>query len=237
MRPLLVAASALALSAPVGACGGEEPGGGPDAGEQPADAAPSADAYVNLGVPGNLIGPHEMTYYWLASEAEHPGPNVEALYTSECSTIATVSSDFADALRLEGSGRLSDGRVLNYWGACGCANSPCFFEVDAAAPWGLGVQSLPLRPFRSIAVNTSDFSIGQSIYVEELDGLDMPGDPDYGQFRHDGCVTATDIGGGIGTGHIDFFAGLREHYLTLDALVGAETVTIYAGGERCPDAQ
>ncbi len=232
MRLLLFAASTLALVLSAGGCGGDELDPAvSDAGEEPTPA----DAFVNLGVPGSLLGPHQMTYYWLASESEHTGPKVEELYTSDCSTIATVSTSFADALKLEGSGRLSDGRVLNYGGVCGCDNSPCFFEVDESAPWGLGVQSLPLRPFRSIAVDTGDFSIGQSVYVEELDGLVMPGDADYGQYTHDGCVVATDVGSGIGSGHIDFFAGLREHYLTLDALVAASTVTIYEGGQRCPD--
>ena len=225
-----------------GACGGEafeEQGPdaspwSPDASPWSADASPlSADAKPMPAMPGAELGLFEMTYYWLAAEDEYSGPKVEELFAADCSSLAVVSASFADALRLEGAGRLSDGRLLNYEGSCSCANSPCFFQVDASTPWGLGVQNRALRPFRSIAVDTSRFAIGQGIYIKELDGLLMPGDADVGQYLHDGCVVADDIGGAIVAAHIDFFAGLREHYLVLVQAIASDTVTLHEGGERC----
>lgn len=183
--------------------------------------------------PGAVIGTFTLTYYWLTEEAEFNGTPSETLYSPECDALATVDPAFADALTLEGTGRLTDGRVLNYWNNCGCANSPCFFEVGKDHPWGAGVENRPLVPFRSLAVDVDLIDIGDWVYVAEFDGLMMPGDPPWGGFVHDGCVIADDIGGGINGQHIDFFSALRTHYLTLDGELGLNDVTVHGPGERC----
>lgn len=67
----------------------------------------------------------------------------------------------------------------------------------------------------------------------ELDGVTMPGDPSWGDFVHDGCVSADDTGGAIIGLHIDFFAGLRDCYYDLDDQLGLTEVTLYDGGDRC----
>src|SRR5688500_6385022 len=106
----------------VAACGGgpsEEP---PDG--APADAAPRPD-------PGPSLGSFELTYYWVTAEDEFPGAVDTAIYTDSCGVLAMVPEAFADSLDIEGTGRLADGRVINVDGACGCARSPCYFEVDA----------------------------------------------------------------------------------------------------------
>ncbi len=202
--------------------------GSPDAGAPDAQSS-SLDA----GAIGAALGSYEMTYYWLAFEQDHPGAAVETLYDEQCEELAQVSAGFADALRLEGSGKLLDGRVLNYEGACPCANTPCFYEVDASAPWGQGVENISLRPFRSIAVDPQRIAIGTGIYIHELDGLLMPGDAEIGMYRHDGCVVADDVGSAILNQHIDFFAGLREYYLEIGAAIGSDFVTLSEGGQRC----
>lgn len=184
--------------------------------------------------PGPALGSFQLTYYWVASEDEHPGTKNVSLYDPACKVLAVVSTGFADAITLEGTGRLSDGRLLNYDGPCACPKTPCFFEADAAHPWGYGVQSRALVPFRSIAVDTSVITIGTRVYVAELDGVTMPGTSDYGAFVHDGCVQADDVGGGIQGSHIDFFAGLKAHYQALDGQLGLTSVTLHAGGARCP---
>lgn len=183
--------------------------------------------------PGPQIGSFQLTYYWVSEESDHPSGSDETLYDPDCNALATVSSDFADALTLEGTGRLTDGRVLNYWNSCGCPNSPCFFEVDEEHPWGFGVENRALQPFRSLAVDTGVLSIGEWVYVAELDGLMMPGDPPWGAFVHDGCVVADDIGGGINGQHIDFFAGLRTFYTDLDGTLGITQATLHEPGDRC----
>ncbi len=195
-----------------------------DAAVAPADAAP----------PGMLLGAFQLTYYWVTSEDDYPGTKDTAIYDPACSVLATVTSEFASSLALEGTGRLSDGRVLNYDGSCGCPRSPCFFEVDEEHPWGVGVQNRPLIPFRSIAVDSDVIAYGDRIYVVELDGVAMPGESPWGDFVHDGCVTADDTGGAIIGMHIDFFAALRDHYYDLDGRLGLATATLHDGGARCP---
>jgi len=183
--------------------------------------------------PGDPLGEFQLTYYWVASEDDYGGEKTAVLYDPDCGEIATVDPEFADALALEGTGRLSDGRLLNYDGACDCPSSPCFFEVDARHPWGYGAEGRALVPFRSVAVDTAVVEIGRTLYLEELDGVSMPGDPSYGAFVHDGCVVADDVGGGIDGQHVDFFAALRPHYLELDGALGLSSVHVRDGGERC----
>ncbi len=193
----------------------------------------STTADEPLPDPGPEIGSFQLTYYWVSDEADHPGGSNETLYDPDCNALASVSADFADALTLEGTGRLTDGRVLNYWNSCGCPNSPCFFEVDEDHPWGFGVENRALQPFRSLAVDTAVLGIGDWVYVAEFDGVMMPGDPPWGGFVHDGCVIADDIGGGINGQHIDFFSGLRSFYGDLDGTLGITQVTLHAPGDRC----
>ena len=199
--------------------------GTPDTGE-PNDTGNNAN-------PGAVIGSFQLTYYWIASEEDHPGAATRTLYNPDCQPLANVSQSFEDALTLEGTGRLNDGRVLNYWNTCGCANSPCFFEVDAAHPWGHGVQNRALAPYRSLAVDTGVLSIGDAIYVAELDGVVMPGDSPWGNFVHDGCLVADDIGGAINGQHLDFFVGLRDSYLSINGELGLSSVTVHHPGDRC----
>ena len=198
-------------------------------GAQLSDAAPAFDA----APAGDLIGTFQLTYYWVTTEADYPGTPDTDLYDSDCTVLATVTSDFASALALEGTGKLIDGRVLNYWGSCGCPHSPCFFEVDAEHPWGVGVQNRALVPFRSIAVDIDVISYGSRIFIPELDGVLMPGDTPWGDFIHDGCVSADDTGGAIIGMHIDFFAALRDYYYDLNAELGLSNVTLHEGGDRC----
>ncbi len=169
----------------------------------------------------------------MTTEDEFSGAKDTALYDSSCTELATVPAKFAASLKLEGTGRLSDGRILNYDGACSCPTSPCYLVADAQHPWGYGAQGRALVPFRSIAVDTSVIAIGTPLYIAELDGVTMPGDAPWGQFVHDGCVMADDVGGGINGKHVDFFSALKQYYSTLDAELGITSVTVHEGGDRC----
>jgi 3D (Asp-Asp-Asp) domain-containing protein len=186
------------------------------------------------GSPGASLGSFVLTYYWVTAEDDFPGTKDTTLYDDSCGVIAVVTSGFADSLSVEGTGRLSDGRVVNVSGSCSCATSPCYGVVDAQHPWGYGAQNNALVPFRSIAVDRTVIALGTHLYIQEFDGVTMPGDPSYGGFVHDGCVSADDVGGGIVGKHVDFFAALEANYRTLDGELGLNSVTVYAGGTRCP---
>src|SRR5688572_4206490 len=96
--------------------------------------------------PGASLGAFELTYYWVTTEEEFTGAKDTNLHDSSCKLLATVTAKFAASLKLEGTGRLSDGRILNYDGSCSCPTSPCYLVADAAHPWGYGVKGVALVP-------------------------------------------------------------------------------------------
>lgn len=185
------------------------------------------------GEPGAALGSFELTYYWITEESAFGGSDSVSLYDDSCHELSKVPQGFADAIKLEGTGRLTDGTVLNYSGSCGCPTSPCYFAVDAEHPWGQGVQSRALVPFRSVAVDKSVVPYGSSLYIEQLDGVQMPGEAPWGGFVHDGCVSADDTGSAIIGKHLDFFSARRADYLSINSLLGVSHVTVREGGDRC----
>ncbi len=133
---------------------------------------------------------------------------------------------------MEGSGKLKDGRLLNAAGGCQCGE-PCFWVAGETHPWGAGVAERPLSPFRSVAVDSRQIKIGTTLYVAELDGLQMPPVGDMPSFVHDGCVVADDRGGNVRGKQIDFFAAERDHYIDFFRDRKLRRVSLYEGGERC----
>ena len=210
----------IVLLVVVAACGGRA--------SSTRDAAP-AEA-PDAAAPGASLGTFQLTYYWVTAEDDFTGAADTALYDDSCATLATVPSAFADALDIEGTGRLADGRLINVSGTCSCPRSPCYVEADAAHPWGYGVQDRALVPFVSIAVDPSVIAYGTGIYLPAFDGVVAPGGGTL-----DGCVVAADTGGDIIGQHIDFFAGLRSNYLALDGTLGLTDLEVDDGGDRCPD--
>lgn len=191
---------------------------------------------IDGGAPGPLLGDYKLTYYYVTEEqhwAGDGGVDDTGLYDPSCNLLAMVPAAFARSLSIEGTGRLSDGRVLNYSGPCPCATTPCYRFVDAQHPWGSGAGNRALVPFRSVAIDRDVLEIGRRYWVAELAGVAMPGEAPLGGFVHDGCVSADDTGGGIDGQHIDFFSALRGYYLALDRALGLDEVTLYEGGNRC----
>jgi 3D (Asp-Asp-Asp) domain-containing protein len=221
--------------------GGGDGGAGARGGLAPRDAGGTRDASdasgvpaADAGTPGASLGAFMLTYYWVTSEVDFSGALDTPLYDRSCAVLATVSSAFARALGVEGTGRLADGRVVNVDGACTCASPTCYVEVDAAHPFGYGVGGRALVPFRSIAVDKSVIAYGSHLYIPELDGVTMPSGPGHTGFVHDGCVSADDTGGGIIGRHVDFFSAEKAAYLTLDGALRLNQVTVRTGGTRCP---
>jgi 3D (Asp-Asp-Asp) domain-containing protein len=201
---------------------------------QPADASSPPDLTVRDGGYGTPKGKAQLTYYWVASESDYTGANDTILCDANANTLATVPLAFANAIRLEGTGKLTDGRILNVGASCACPSgmTVCYIVLDPVKyPWGLGASSRALKPFRSIAVDRNFVAIGTKVYVPEFDGVQMPSS--YG-FVHDGCLVADDVGGGITGAHFDFFAAEKKNYLTLDGMLKLNSVTAYVDPPRCP---
>jgi 3D (Asp-Asp-Asp) domain-containing protein len=154
------------------------------------------------GYPIGLQEGFRLSFYWLAYESEYANESYDTpIYTRQGFYIGSFPSAFVFELKLEGSGVLRDGRVLNYDGECNYGMGTCFKTLTLAEhPLGAGVQSRPLVPFRSIAVDPRFIPIGATVYVPELVGVLMPDGS-----RHDGCLRADDMGGAIKEHKIDFF--------------------------------
>lgn len=181
---------------------------------------------------GPELGSFKLTYYWMAQSRQDEGEADTVLYDRRCKEIAKVSSEFATRLAMEGTGRLRNGRVVNAAGSCKCA-SACYYLPRRHKKWGVGVAKRALNPFRSVAVDPDHVSIGQMLFIPELEGLTMPGRKPWGGFVHDGCVVADDRGGNIRGQQLDFFTGRRSAYSALFRRHRINEVTVYDGQGRC----
>ena len=216
---------------------GREDTGREDTGSADTGSDTSQDVVTTPPGPGTPIGTFENTYYYLAEEGAHSGPAEATLYDSSCDPIAVVSSSFADAACIEGTARLDDGRVINYYQPCSCGGpcSYCWSVMDPDQfPWGMGSQVNPLEPLRSWAVDTSIIDYGTVLYVEEWDGLALPEVGELGGHTHDGCFRADDVGGAITGNHVDIFAGSRDMWQALEAIFPTwSDFVVYVDSPRC----
>lgn len=150
----------------------------------------------------------KMTFYWMAVERPSRSAQTVDVYTTGGNLLGNFDPDFVSALRMEGSGWLADGRVVNYAGRCRYGIGVCFDQLDHRVyPYGRGAFNRPLVPFRSVAVDRRLVAIGETLYLPELDGVQLPD----GSF-HDGCVRADDVGGKIRRRMMDFFVVEKRNF-------------------------
>ena len=89
----------------------------------------------------------------------------------------------------------------------------CFEFINPVSfPYGRSRQGTDLDPYYSSAVNNEDIVNGTKLYIELLDGVEMPGTE--GGFTHDGCVIADDTG--VDQAVISFFVYRQSNYTTLN---------------------
>ena len=188
-----------------------------------------------------------LRFYWLSLEQDYdalqngdtpksggvakvPQQSFVELYTPEGYYFGRVPERFAWSLRLEGSGLMNDGRVINYTGKCPFGYGTCFEQLDIAEhPFGRGAGYRPLVPFKSVAVDPRLVPIGEPIYIPEFDGLVLPDGS-----IHDGCVRADDTGGGIKKRKMDFFVVTYGNFrFLLDELQSVTWITPHIEAPRC----
>jgi 3D (Asp-Asp-Asp) domain-containing protein len=190
---------------------------------------------VRAGYPLSEDRGFALRFYWLAMEERHladPDPEEEEVdvYTQDGFFLGRYGEGFVRALRMEGSGLLADGRVINYDGKCDYGVGTCFETLDHDThPFGRGAGRRALRPFKSVAVDPRLIPIGEPIYIPEFDGMVMPD----GQI-HDGCVRADDTGGGIKKRKMDFFVVSYPNFrYLLSELWGVIWITPHIEVPRC----
>jgi 3D (Asp-Asp-Asp) domain-containing protein len=186
-----------------------------------------------------------LRFYWLALEEnfQHPATSPRRgrvqevpantwveLYTQDGLFFARVPERFAWSLRMEGSGLMMDGRVVNSKGACKYGYGTCFEQLDVREhPFGRGAGRRPLVPFKSVAVDPTVIPIGEPLYIPELDGIQLPDGS-----IHDGCVRADDTGGGIKKRKMDFFVVTYANFrFVLDQLLNVTWITPHIEAPRC----
>ena len=94
------------------------------------------------GYPLGEPGTYKLTYYWLAYESEYANEPYEIeIYTRQGFPIGRFPRAYVFELRLEGSGVLRDGRLINYDGRCAYGIGTCYQTLDPQAhPFGKGGQ-------------------------------------------------------------------------------------------------
>ena len=172
-----------------------------------------------------------LRFYWIAMQNRYDFYAEEVdVYTPRGFYMGEFPVNFVNALRMEGSGVLSDGRVLNYGGKCKYGDGTCFREIDPKRfPFGQGAGKRALVPYRSVAVDPKVIPIGEPVYIPELDGLRFPDG-----MVHDGCVRADDTGGSIKKRKIDFFVISRQNFREINyALAGMTAISPEIEHPRC----
>ncbi len=183
------------------------------------------------GYPLSRGGDFSLRFYWLAMQEAHESEYVDDVdvYTREGYFLGSFPATFVQALKMEGSGLLTDGRVLNVGGQCLFGDGTCFEPLDEREfPFGRGAGKRPLVPFRSVAVDPKFVSIGEPLYIQELDGVPMPDG-----HVHDGCVRADDTGQAIKKRKIDFFVVSFRNFRVINDILQSQAITPRIEDPRC----
>lgn len=189
----------------------------------------------------HLGGSFWNTYYYFSQEKDYQGSKT-TIYKQNCSEkFAPVFLSFAKDVCIQGSGIILSGNVIHFAGTCGCGpgcltGSPvCYNILDKKIyPWGKGANGKPTIPLRTLAVDRTLIQLGTIIYIPEWDGIKIPKTSTLGDFTHDGCFVAGDVGGWIKGNHYDFFAGTKAMYQKLNKIKPTHsTFSFYINPERC----
>ena len=192
-------------------------------------ALPESKNKLCCGYPLSEERGFKYTFYWMADQRRHDDTErwrdlpdrvldfqgvgllraEQDIYTQEGFLLGTFVESFVSELKMEGSGWLADGRVVNYNGRCRYGVGTCFEVLESGRyPFGRGARRRPLEPFRSVAVDRRLIAIGDVLYAPEFDGMPLPDGT-----VHDGCLRADDTGGAIRKRLIDFFVAELENFM------------------------
>ena len=156
-----------------------------------------------------IIGTFRNTYYYIAFEDDYLNevPKIP-LYTMNDQVLAVVRRSFYNALKIEGTGKLHDGRIVNF---AGIKKGTVRYHVTPHE-FGDGVGSCGIIPFHSIAVDPTQIPLGSLVMIDETVDMILPD----GTF-HNGLWRAEDVGSAIKGDHIDLFTGSRHDARVLQA--------------------
>lgn len=171
------------------------------------------------GKPNNfqLIGKLRPSFYWVSIEPNDGANRDKKLLDVNGKFISNVSGNYLKKLSMEGTGLLLDGRVVNYhlrvtlpdgsreirWRVCD----------PKIAPYGYGIDEIPLVAFKSTAVDPKVVKIGSKLYIPDAIGAVLPDGT-----IHDGYFTAVDIGDLIQNKKIDIFTSFGDQSRVFESI-------------------
>jgi len=174
-----------------------------------ADATMSEDKVSTLDTQDMVsLGTLGPSFYWVALQTQDGQPKDQKLLDRNGKTLAKVSTAFMKQMKLEGTGKLLDGRIINYdrkvtrpdgtseirWRLCG-----------PEAPYGYGIENRILKPFRSVAIDPTVVPMDSKLFIPAAKGIKLPDGT-----IHDGMFEAVDIGSAIIDRRIDIFTSYGD---------------------------
>jgi 3D (Asp-Asp-Asp) domain-containing protein len=176
------------------------------------------------------IGKFRNTYYYMVFESDFPREaKTSAIRTLDGAVLARVTKKFYDALWVEGSARLRDGRTVNW---AGVVDGEKRYHVTRF-PWGRGTGNCPLVPFRTIAADPTQIPAGAVVRIAETVGMKLPDGS-----RSDGIWRAEDTGSAILHDRIDIYIGKKSyaHFLSEAGISHLQALTISLVNQPLPDS-
>ncbi len=183
-----------------------------------------------------VIGKFRNTYYYSVQEKEYVQYAIDTpVLNLVGDVLVDVSLPFKKAMDIEGTGKLRDGKVLNYNGK----KDGIIRYRYTKNPHGDGVGDCALVPFHTVAVDPKEIPLGSLVEIEETKNIvlyfedsklehdqaklaersnagnatrypehDQAGNATrYNELQHDGLWRAEDVGGAIKKDRIDLFVG------------------------------
>jgi 3D (Asp-Asp-Asp) domain-containing protein len=164
----------------------------------------AGDPFQN-DLPPNLkkIGDLKPTFYWVALETVDGQPKNNALLDINEKVLAMISDKFLKGISMEGTGKLLDGRVINFHVRVN--KQIRWRECPPSAPYGYGLEDYVLKPFHSVAVDPNVIPIPSRVFIPAAQGAVLPDGS-----IHDGYFEAVDIGEAIQNQRIDVFTAMGD---------------------------
>jgi 3D (Asp-Asp-Asp) domain-containing protein len=207
----------------------------------PASTAPSQIGPAIPAYAGQSLGTFRNTYYDFPQARDYSGNDTTPLFDARCKSLARVPTAFHDAVCVQGSGQLANGRTVSFAKRdCPCARvcprtgqRICFEALDPAAfPYGRGALGQAVVPLSSVAVDSELIALGTTLFIPEFAGL--PRDASEGT-PHDGCFLAHDRGVKVRGSHVDVFTGGEAATRRWNQLLPSNRgVTVILDSPNCP---
>lgn len=166
------------------------------------------------------IGLLRPSYYWIALETNDGQPRNVPLLDMAGNTLQMVSQKFLTDLKMEGTGRLLNGKMVNFKGRVTKPDGTLETRwrwCGPEAPYGYGYEDLLLVPFKSVAVDPTVIPLGSRVYIPAVRGAPLPDGS-----IHDGIFYAIDIGAAIVDKKIDIFTSFGNQAAVFEKF-GLET--------------